>query len=84
MRIRIKSDRQNLCIYLPTALILSKSVGAIVGALGKKYVPDARKDIPPETLKVIFSELRRVKRRYGTWTLVEVESTSGEMVEIIL
>lgn len=84
MKIRIKSDDVNLNLVLPTRLLIGKTVVKIANSLGRKYAADALKDISPETLEILCAELRRVKKKYGAWDLVDIESADGDIVKIIL
>jgi hypothetical protein len=40
--------------------------------------------ISPEALDALFAHLRHIKDRYGKWELVDTESSTGEIVKIIL
>lgn len=84
MKIRIKDDKMNLCLRFPTRLIFSKTIARIANSAGQKYASGAMQSIPPEALEAIFAELRRTKDKYGRWELVDIESSKGEMVQIIL
>lgn len=84
MRIQVKDEDTNLNIILPTMLVFSKGTVWLANHFGRKYAADAMKDIPPEGLDRLFAELRRIKRKYGSWDLVEVESADGERVRIKL
>lgn len=84
MRIRIKVDGQNINLVLPTGLVFGKGTVWLANHVGRKYAGDAMKNIPPKALEVLFSEFRRIKRKRGSWNLVEVESSDGEQVLITL
>ena len=84
MRIKVKDEDTNINLLLPTNLIFSKGTVWLANHFGRKYAGDAMKGIPPEALDAVFTELRRIKRRYGHWTLVEVRSADGSGVEITL
>ena len=84
MRIQVKSEDSNINLVLPTNLIFSKGTVWLANHFGRKYAGDAMKYIPPEAMEKLFAELRRTKRRYGRWPLVEVHSADGSDVEIIL
>ena len=83
MRIRIQSGDTNLRLWFPTNLVFSRCTVYLANTLGRKYAGDAMKNIPPEALKVLFAEFRRIKRKYGTWELVDIESSDAS-VKIIL
>ena len=84
MRIRIKAEEHDLNIILPTGLVFSRGTVWLANHFGRKYAGDAMKDIPPEALEALFAEFRRIKKKYGAWDLVEVESAGGEQVLIRL
>jgi len=84
MRIRIKGHGQNRNIILPTGLIFSKGTVWLANHVARKYAADAMKDISPEALDALFAEFRSIKRKHGSWNLVEVESADGETVLITL
>ena len=83
MKIRVKSDDVNLNLVLPTRLLIGKTVVKLANTIGRRYT-DALNDIPPETLEILCAELRRIKKKYGSWELVDVESAEGDIVQIIL
>ena len=83
MKIRIKSDEVNLNLVLPTRLLIGRTVVKLANTIGRRYT-DALKDIPPEDLEILCAELRRIKKKHGTWELVDVESAAGDIVQIIL
>lgn len=84
MKVHIKNEKMNLHFWLPTRLIFSKSIARIANSAGREYAADAMQSVPPEALEAIFTELRRIKNRYGRWELVDIQSSEGEMVQIIL
>ena len=84
MKIRIKTNNRRFGFCFPTGLIFNKTAVRIANTIGRRFASDSLKDIPPEALELLCAELGRVKRKYGKWELVKVESSSGEIVEIIL
>lgn len=84
MKICVKADGVNLNLALPTALLCGRTVVKIANTVGRKYAADTLKDIPPEALEALCAEIRRVKKKYGAWELVDVETASGECVKIVL
>ena len=84
MKIRVKSAERNIHLYLPTNLIFGKGTVWLVNRFGRKYAENAMKDIPPEVLDRLFAEFRRIKRNHRRWELVEVQSSDGELIHIIL
>ena len=84
MRIKVKSGDTNINIPVPTNLVFSKGSVWLANRFGRKYAGDALKDLPPEALDKLFAEFRRIKRKHGSWDLVEVESSDGSQVLIRL
>lgn len=84
MKIHIKSEGKKLSLWLPTNLIFSRGVAWLGQHYGMKYAGSAMKNIPPEAIDVLFAEFRRIKRIHGSWELVNLESSSGERVIVIL
>ena len=81
MRIHIQSDDKNLRFWLPTNLVFSRGMAWLGGRYGLRY---SHVSISPEELSRLFAEFRRVKRRYGAWELVNIESADGSLVKVIL
>ncbi len=84
MRIHIKSGEKNLNIILPTKLIFGKWVVYLANTFGRKYAAEEMNAISPEALDALFAQMRHIKDRYGKWELVDIESSTGEIVKIIL
>ena len=84
MRITVKSEDTNVNLVLPTNLIFGRGTVWLANHFGRKYAGDAMKDIPPEALKRLFAEFRRIKKTHGRWELVEVRSADGDEVHITL
>ncbi len=84
MRIRIRDKGMGFSLIIPTNLFFSRPVQYLSNHTARKYAPEAMNNISPEAMDALFSEIRRIKRRYGHWELVEVDSADGEYVQIIL
>ena len=84
MKIHIKSEGQNLRIRIPTGWIFSPLVARLGCRYAIRYAGEAMKDISPEELNALFAVFRRIKKKHGSWELVNVESGSGDMVKVIL
>ena len=84
MKIHIRSGEQNLRIRIPTNLVFSPIVARLGCRYGLRYAGDAMKDLSPEAIGALFAEFRRIKKKYGTWELVYVESSEGDLVKVIL
>lgn len=100
MKIRVETQERCFTVPVPTGLVFSDATVWVACHMGNKcpedvleYVPpQARKNIPnqawkelsPQDMKRLFAELRRIKKRYGSWELVEVCSADGQRVRITL
>ena len=100
MRIRVKSEGYNINIPIPTGLIFSKASAWIwlktMRKAAKPYVDQYVSDsvskkadsvmdnLSDEAVYALCAELMRIKRKYGKWDLVEVESAEGDQVLIQL
>lgn len=84
MKIRVKGDGVNLNLVLPTRLLFGKTVVKLANTIGRQYAAEALENIPPEALEALCAELRRIKKKHGTWELVDVESADGDIVQIVL
>ena len=81
MRIHIKSEGKNLHFWIPTNFVFSRGIAWLAVRFGLHY---ANMDLSPEQLYRLFAEFRRIKRKYRTWELVNVESADGEQVKVVL
>ena len=84
MRIHVKSDGLNIKLRLPTKLVFGRWVVYLANTVGHRYAGEHMESVSPEALEALFAEFRRIKDRYGKWNLVEIESSDGETVKIIL
>lgn len=84
MKIRVRDNSHDLSIALPTGLVFSRATVWLANRVGRRYAEDALRDIPPEALEALFAEFRRIKKKYGSWELVHVESSGGELVKVTL
>ena len=84
MRIRIKTDECNLRLWIPTGLIFNRFTAGIAVHTLRKYTPGQWQHLTPEQMNALFYELRRIKDRYGSWEMVDVQSGDGEKVKVIL
>lgn len=84
MKIQIRSNGFPITILLPTNLVFSRSTLWLADHLGRKYAGQELEALPPQTLNALFAEIRRIKRQYGCWELVEIESADGDSVKIRL
>ena len=84
MKIQIHQEGMHLRLRFPTGLFFSRPVQYLANHTARKYAPEAMKNISPEAMDALFSELRRIKKMHGSWDLVEVRSADGEYVKITL
>ena len=80
MRIIVRDGEHNLNIPFPTGLMVNGLTARVAcAALRKKGVPITQKQMAG-----LMKAWGRFRRHYPKWTLVEVESSSGEYVKITL
>ncbi|MGM9550116.1 MAG: hypothetical protein ACI3V5_09770 [Faecousia sp.] len=82
MKIQISSSGRDFSLTLPTKLVFSKFVIRMV--VRNSRAADGLENLSPETVERLAAELGRVKEKYGSWELVDVLSSDGECVKIIL
>lgn len=83
MKIQIREAERNFCLNLPTNLIFSRLV--LRPALKHSSINGRKIDgLTAEAADALSAEIRRIKKRHGTWELVEVRSADGETVKITL
>ena len=99
MKIQIDSGGRKFSMGIPTALIFSKPSVWLYLKLAKKNMVYAERympadvdvsvnslfdNMPEDAVYAICSELRRIKKKHGSWKLVDVESADGSIVKITL
>ena len=99
MKIQVKSDGHSISIPIPTGLIFSKpsvwlylKLARTYASYAKEYIPENIEisvdalltRLPDEAVYALCAEIKRIKRRYGSWELVEVISSDGDEVHISL
>lgn len=84
MKIIVKSQEHNIRLGFPTAWLFGRGSAFLAEKLGRKYAPEAMGSIPPDAIPILCAELRRIKKKYGSYDLVEVESAEGDYVKIQL
>ena len=84
MKIEVCHEGMHLRLRIPTCMIFSRPVQYLANHTARKYAPQAMENVSPEAMDALFSELRRIKKKYGNWDLVEIQSADGELVRIIL
>lgn len=84
MKIRIREENHSFTLLLPTWLVFSQFSLWLINGVARRHAPNDMANIPPEALEAIWAEMCRIKKKYGGWDLVEVESSDGEYVKITL
>ena len=99
MRIQVKADGKNISIPIPTGMIFNRAsiwtglkIAGILCRSKYDHMPDHAKEhldtffasAHEESIYILCDEIMRIKRRYGSWTLLEVEKAEGEQVKITL
>ena len=81
MKIAIQTDEgRNISLALPTGLVLNPLTSLFLPASLRK----SGLDISQEQCARFIRELNDFRREHRDWVLVEVESASGEYVQIRL
>ena len=83
MKIVIRTEETNLTLRLPGFLLYGRLGSRIAGGLARKYLP-AEMPLPADAVARLMAELRRFRRAHPHWVLVDVQSSSGEIVRITL
>ena len=80
MKIKIHADGHKLTVPLPLSLIINGIVGNAIAekTAGKDY------PITLEQARQLVSALKAAKKNFGSFTLIDIEASSGEKVKIIL
>ncbi len=84
MRIKIKGEGRAFGILLPTGLIFNAIPLRIVNLFVNRYTPETAKRISPEGMDRLSAELRRFKKTYGKWKLVEIRAEDGSEITVEL
>lgn len=91
MKIFVKSDGHRLTIPVPTNWLFSKASAwlwlkmmRMFSKITDHYGNDFYLNLPDEAVHAICEELKRTKKKYGKWTLVEVQTADGDEVTITL
>jgi hypothetical protein len=84
VRIRVSDGHRDIRIWIPSGLVFNKLTISIGIWAMKKYTPQYSWNLTAEQLNAVFSELRRIKAKHGSWELVNVQGSDGEMVRVIL
>lgn len=81
MKIRVRYKKLRLTLLLPTNLLFGQGM---LWLAERTFRQELENPLPPQALPALFAEVRRVKKKYGTWELVELESSDGEFIQFWL
>ena len=99
MKITVKHSGKNIRLRIPTAMIFGKipvklwlKLGNATRKSWSPYLPEDTGthltllpwDLPEAAAVAFCGELMRIKRLYGSWKLVELQSADGDEVLIEL
>lgn len=80
MRITVRSGDFKLRIPIPTGLVLNDLTAGLV----PKIMEQNGMTITTKQARKLIRAMKKYKRRHRDWTLVEVQSSRGDYVEIKL
>ena len=84
MRITVKpSGMHGFTLILPTGMIFCPILLRAGIGIGRKYT-SAVPDVSKEDLRKLCHAVKQVKKRYGHYELVSVESCDGNSVRVVL
>ena len=84
MRIKVISKDRHLNLVLPTRLVFSPVLVRFGLRIAQKYASKGTEQISPESVAQLCAEVCKIKKQYGSYELVEVQSADGEVVSIVL
>lgn len=84
MRIHVTSEDHNIRLCIPTNLFFNPMVARFAVRYGLRNAPDSVRSISPEAMDSLFAEFRRIKKQHGRWELVDMETSTGDKVKIVL
>ncbi len=82
MKIQVTGAGTDLNLTLPTKLIFNSFV--LKRVLKSRRLTKAVNGLSPEAADQLVAELNRIKKKQGSWTLVEVLTADGEQVTITI
>ena len=81
MRITVREGGgKNICLIFPTGLVLNR----VTAAIGSVQLRKENISISAEQLHVLFRTIKDYKKAHRDWKMVEVQSSEGDMVEIVM
>ena len=82
MLIRVKTDDVNLVIPIPNFLIDNRLAANIIMRICEDTSLPAT--IQPEQLLILLHEISHLKRNFGQFNLIEVDTAKGEHIRITI
>lgn len=82
MKIEIRDSEGQKTLHLPTGMLMNKTVLGLV--CRNRSIQSRLRDLPPEAVEAIVAELNEVRKKHGSWELLEVDTPKGENIRIIL
>ncbi len=83
MKISIENAGRSFHMSLPTNLLFSRFV-LRMAARSLRINDEKIPGLTPEAADALAQEIKHLKKKHGTWTLVEVQSADGEQITITL
>ncbi len=84
MKIIVTSGTHNIRIGIPTILLFNRPMVWLGLKMGRKYASEKIDMIPREAAYALCAEIRRIKKKHGSWELVDVIASDGSKVKIII
>lgn len=84
MKIKIRSDKFRLCFYAPLWLCAIPMKNFLTEKNNAGDKAESKGEEISISVSSIIKELRKARRNFGHLKIVDVESASGEKVEITL
>lgn len=81
MRIKVRTPDAKFTLLLPNLLLFNRLTGSL---LTKAATAHLGIDVDARQAGRLLAELRKIKKKYGRFTLVDVETADGEIVKITL
>lgn len=90
MKIYVKGGNCRLKLRIPTVVIFSRPAAWLYWRGIKTSFPEPfqgrfdTQNLSKEGIYTLCQEIRRIKKKHGTYPLVEVNSSDGDQVQIVL
>jgi hypothetical protein len=85
MRIKVKSDDgKKINLIFPTWFVFSDLGARIAAKVISRNAEPHEFNLSGKDLSRLMAELRKIKKKYGRFELVDVQSAEGDTVKIVL